>query len=208
MIIYAPLLDFLGILVLLYAFVIIAENFMHSLVRDLQIQSIILGILIALVGWHLYNWSLIALSVLTVVFRGYVIPEILLKDQKKGQIWKYRELGTMSRHTLLVGIIGAIAGLIFYKVLYDLTGAWDSAIPFVVLIVGLLIIVMRKNAIAQISGYIVEENALLYIGIMLAPLNFLLEVGILLDVIGAVLLAVVLGAKKEYGPLEIEELSG
>jgi len=208
MILFSSLSDFLGVLILIYGFVIIAENFIHSLIRHLQVQSILLGLLILTFGVYLRDYSIIALSVLTFAFRGFVVPEILLKDLKRDRVWEHRELETKAKHTLVMGIIVALVGLLFYRALYTVLGTWNAAIPFVLLLLGLLIITMRKNAIAQISGYIVEENALLYFGLVLAPMSFLLEVGVLLDIIGAVLLAVILGAEKEYGPLEIEELSG
>ncbi len=208
MILFSSLTDFLGVLILLYGFVIIAENFIHSLIRHLQVQSLILGFLILAYGIYLKDYTIIALSALTFIFRGFVVPEILIRDLKKDRAWEHRELETKAKHTLVMGIILALIGLLFYRAIYSTLQTWDAAIPFVLLLLGLLIIVMRKNAIAQISGYIVEENALLYLGLVLAPMSFLLEVGILLDIIGAVLLAVILGAEKEYGPLEIEELSG
>ncbi len=208
MMLFSSVVDFLGVIILLYGFVIIAENFIHSLIRHLQVQSLLLGFLILAFGFYLRDYSLILLAILTFVFRGFIVPGILLKDLRKDRVWEHRELGTKAKHTLIMGIILALIGLVFYRALYAILDTWDAAIPFVLLLLGLLIIVVRKNAIAQISGYIVEENALLYFGLVLAPMSFLLEVGILLDIIGAVLLAVILGAEKEYGPLEIEELSG
>ncbi len=208
MIYYNAIIDFLGVLILIFGFAIIAENFIRTLIRHLQWQSSLLALLILAVGIYKGVYELVILSVLTVLFRGWLIPEILLKDVKKEGIWEHREISTSARHSLVIGIIVVISGFILYAGLYPLLHTWKAAIPFVLILLGLTIIILRKNAIAQISGYIVEENALLYIGVVLAPMGFLLEVGILLDIIGAVLLAVILGSEKEYGPLELEELSG
>ncbi len=208
MIWFSSITDLIGVLILIYGFVIIAENFIHSLIRHLQVQSVLLGFLILAYGIYLRDYNIVALAALTFAFRGLLVPAILIKNLKKDRVWKHRELGTHAKHTMVVGIIAALVALVFYRSMYEILGTWDASIPFILLILGLLIIVMRKNAIAQISGYIVEENALLYFGLVLAPMSFLLEVGILLDIIGAVLLAVILSAEKEYGPLEIEELSG
>jgi len=208
MILYRSLVDFLGILILIYGFVIIAENFMHSLVRHLQVQSLLLALLIFVIGWYYNVVELYALAVLTALFRGWLIPEILLKNIKREGVWEHRELGTSARHALIIGIIAVISAMLVYGAIQPMLHTWAAEIPFALLILGLTIIVLRKNAIAQIAGYIVEENALLYLGVILAPMSFLLEVGILLDIIGAAILAVILGAEKEYGPIELEELSG
>ena len=208
MIAYEATIDFLGVLILLYGFVIIAENYIHSVIRHLQAQTIILSLLIGIVGFYLGMWELIALAIFTLIFRAWLIPEILLKDIKKERVWEHREFGAKAKSSLIAGIITAIVGIIAYLAIHNIIGTWKGMIPFILLLFGLLIIVMRRNALAQISGYIVEENALLYLGIVLYPIGFLLEVGILLDVIGAVLLGVILSAEKEYGPMEIEELSG
>ncbi len=208
MIAYTATVDFLGVLVLLLAFVIIAENYTHSLVRHLQWQSLILSLLISIIGYFAGMWELIALGILTLVFRGLILPEILLKDIKKEGVWEHREFGAKAKSTLTAGIISSLIAILFYPVIYRDTGTWDAMIPFVLLILGVITMISRKNAIAQISGYVVEENALLYLGVVLFPMGFLLEVGVVLDIIGAVFLAVLLGAEKEYGPMEVEELSG
>ncbi len=208
MMISSAVVDFLGVMVLILGFAVIAENFIHSLIRHLQLQSLLLAVLIGVVGLQMKLPELYALGILTAIFRGWIIPEILIKDIKEDEVWEHRELSTSAKHTLVVGIIGAFCGMVLYSGIYPILGTWRAEIPFILLIIGLLIIVLRKNAIAQISGYIVEENALLYMGVILAPVSFLLEIGILLDIIGAVMLAVILSAEKEYGPLEIDELSG
>ena len=208
MIAYEAIIDFLGVLILLYGFVIIAENYIHSVIRHLQVQTIILAVLIGITGFYLRMLEIVALAIFTFIFRAWLIPEILLKDIRKEDVWKHREFGTKAKSSLIAGITTAIVGIIAYIVIYNVIGTWKGMIPFILLLFGLLIIVMRRNALAQISGYIVEENALLYLGIVLCPIGFLLEVGILLDVIGAVLLGVILSAEKNYGPMEIEELSG
>ncbi len=208
MIVYEATIDFLGVLILLYGFVIIAENFIHSLIRHLQAQTVILAVLIGFAGFYLRMWELVALAVFTLIFRAWLVPEILIKDIKREKVWEHREFAARARSSLIAGIITAIVGIVAYVAIYDVIGTWKGMIPFILLLFGLLIIVMRRNALAQISGYIVEENALLYLGVVLYPIGFLLDVGILLDVIGAVLLAVILSAEKDYGPMEIEELSG
>lgn len=208
MIVYEATIDFLGVLILLYGFVIIAENYIHSLIRHLQAQTVILAVLIGFAGFYLRMWELVSLAVFTLIFRAWLVPEILIKDIKREKVWEHREFGARARSSLIAGIITAIVGIVAYVAIYDVIGTWKGMIPFILLLFGLLIIVMRRNALAQISGYIVEENALLYLGVVMYPIGFLLEVGILLDVIGAVLLAVILSAEKDYGPMEIEELSG
>ncbi len=208
MIAYNAVIDFLGVLILIYGFIILTENYIHSLVRHLQSQTIILSILIIIAGAYLKMWELIALGIFTLLFRALLIPELLLRGIKREHIWEHREFGVKAKSSIVMGIITAIIGIIAYAGIYRVLGTWNGMIPFILLLFGLLIIIMRRNALAQISGYIVEENALLYLGIVLYPIGFLLEVGILLDVIGAVLLAVILSAEKDYGPIEIEELSG
>ena len=208
MILYRSIVDFLGILILIYGFVIIAENFIHSLVRHLQVQSLLLALLIFAIGWHYGIIELCALAVLTALFRGWLIPEVLLKNIKREGVWEHRELATSARRALIIGIVVVISAMLVYGAIQPLLHTWEAEIPFALLILGLTIIILRKNAIAQIAGYIVEENALLYLGVILAPMSFLLEVGILLDIIGAAILAVILGAEKEYGPIELDELSG
>jgi hydrogenase-4 component E len=197
----------IGVTVLLVAFLLLTESYMHSLIDLIAFQSVLIGVIIGLVGWRERIAELMILAGITIVFRALIIPWILQRDIRNERIWRNREIKT-THHAIVVGLTVAVLAYFLYVPVYKVTGDWDGVIPFVLLFLSMLIIVTRRNALAQVIGYVSEENALLYLAVMLTPMPMILEFGILLDMIAFVLLAVVLGAEKRYGPVEVEELVG
>ncbi|WP_457742852.1 hypothetical protein [Thermococcus sp.] len=201
------ILNLLGSVVLLTAFFMLTESYMHSLIEAVSFQSVLIGLIIGIVGWWKGIPELVILAGITIAFRALLIPWLLQRDVKKERIWRGREIKT-THHAIVIGLIVAVLAYFLYLPVYRATENWSGVIAFVLLFLSMLIIASRRNALAQIVGYLSEENALLYIAVMLSPMPMVLEFGILLDMIAFVLLAVVLGAEKRYGPLEVEELVG
>ncbi len=203
----AEILNLLGIAVLLIAFLLLTESYMHSLVSLVAFQSLLIGLIIGIVGWEKGVLELVILAGITVAFRAVIIPWILKRDLRNERIWRNREIRT-THHAIVVGLVIAVLAYFFYVPVYRVTGNWSGVMAFVLLFLSFLVIVTRRNALAQIIGYVSEENALLYLAVMLTAMPMVLEFGILLDMIAFVLLAVILGGEKRYGPLEVEELVG
>ncbi|WP_099210720.1 hydrogenase [Thermococcus henrietii] len=201
------ILNLLGSVVLLTAFFMLTESYMHSLIEAVAFQSVLIGLIIGIVGWEKRIPELIILGGITIAFRALLIPWLLQRDVRKERIWRGREIKT-THHAIVLGLVVAVLAYFLYIPIYRATDNWSGVIAFVLLFLGMLIIASRRNALAQIVGYLSEENALLYLAVMLSPMPMVLEFGILLDMIAFVLLAVVLGAEKRYGPLEVEELVG
>ncbi len=201
-------IDLMGMASLLITFIFLSASYMHSLIDWLSVQSAVMAFGFLLMGWKADSYSLYALAGITLVFRAFVIPYILKKDIKDDErIWRYREIKT-THHAIVWGLMMAVVAYFLYQPLYDVTGDWSGSIAFVMLLLSFLVIVTRRNALAQIVGYVSMENSLLYLAAMLSPMPLILEIGILLDILGFALLAVVLGARKRYGPLEVEDLVG
>ncbi|WP_297536610.1 hypothetical protein [Thermococcus sp.] len=201
------ILNLLGSVVLLTAFFMLTESYMHSLIDAVAFQSVLIGLIIGIVGWEKGIPELVILAGITVAFRALLIPWLLQRDVRKERIWRGREIKT-THHAIVLGLIVAVLAYFLYLPIYRAISKWNGVIAFVLLFLSMLIITSRRNALAQIVGYLSEENALLYLAVMLSPMPMVLEFGILLDMIAFVLLAVVLGAEKRYGPLEVEELVG
>ena len=200
-------LNLFGSIVLLTAFFMLTESYMHSIINAVAFQSLLIGLIIGIVGWKEGIGELIILAGITITFRALLIPWFLQRDVRRERIWRGREIRT-THHAIVLGLIVAVLAYFLYVPVYMTTDNWRGIMPFVLLFLSMLIIVSRRNALAQIVGYISEENALLYLAVMLSPMPMVLEFGILLDMIAFVLLAVVLSAEKHYGPLEVEELVG
>ena len=202
-----PVVEFLGILIILVTFEMINQSYMRPMINAVALQSTLLALLIGVVGVHRYSAEIIILALLTFFVRGLLIPSIMWHNIRKNPIWDYREVETRVPSLVLLGVILTIVGYVTYKLLYPPFNVKGGALPVTLLLLSFLIIIARKNALAQLVGYISEENALLYAG-ALSNLPMILEAGVLLDLLGIVLVSIILAAEKEYGHLELEELVG
>ena len=200
-------INILGVTALLTAFFLLTESYMHSLINLIASQSLLIAGILGIIGWERSSPELVILAGITVAFRTLLIPWILQRDIRDEHIWRNREVKT-THHAIVVGLILAVTAYFLYVPVYRITGDWNGVIAFILLFLSMLVIVGRRNAMAQIIGYISEENSLLYLAAMMTSMPLILEFGILLDMIAFVLLAVILGAEKRYGPLEVEELVG
>jgi len=201
------IVHFLGVLILLTAFEILAQSYIRPMINTVALQSILLAIIMILIGLSEKRVDLLILSVLTIAIRGVAIPEVLKKDIRKRGIWIYREVETRVPALVIIGLIISIAGYVIYKELSVFIGR-NGDLPFILFLLGFLVIIAKKNALTQMVGYIIEENALLYAGIIISHMPLILEAGVFLDLLALVLAGVILAAEKDYGVLELEELVG
>jgi len=198
----------LGVIELLMVFIFLSASYIHTHIHGLVVQSAVLGCILLLLGWKEGNFDFYVLAVITFVFRTIIIPYFLIWNVRNDErIWNYREIKSM-RHSIIYGIILTIMAYFLYIPLYRIIGSINASIPFVIILISIFVIVTRRNAIAQITGYVSMENSLLYMAAVVSSFPLILEMGILLDIIGTTLFAVVIAAEKRYGPLEVEELVG
>lgn len=87
------------------------------------------------------------------------------------------------------------------------------SVPFSLLFLGFLLIISRRNALVQMTGYVEEENAILYAGALIAPtIPLLIEFAVVLDIFGVVIIGVILSAQRDVfhtlEPADLEQLRG
>jgi hydrogenase-4 membrane subunit HyfE len=127
-----------------------------------------------------------------------------------------RETGTGQRipSFVILGVIVVIVGYgLFRTVLLPVLPNSLVAVPLVLILLSFLLIITRKNALMQMTGFLQEENAVLYAGALIAPsIPLLIEFAVVLDVLGVVLVGVILSATRDVlhtleSP-DLEQLTG
>ncbi len=98
----AEVINILGVTVLLTAFLLLTESYMHSLINIIAFQSLLIGGILAIIGWEKPSPELIILAGITVAFRALLIPWILQRDIQNERIWRNREVKT-THHAIVVG---------------------------------------------------------------------------------------------------------
>jgi hydrogenase-4 component E len=211
----SELVPLLGVGLLLTALYLQSESFVDPLVRGAALQSALIALLLGWLAWTDQNVDLAILAVLAVGIRVLLIPYVL-RRQIRAFRWRARELHAAHRvtgHVLAAVAVAVIAWFVFQQALGPAFPELGAALPFVLLVQGLLMLATRANTIVQVIGYLEEENAIVYAGALFARgFPVFLEAVIFLDVLGVVLVAVILSIQRDVAgtPEErvLEELTG
>lgn len=205
----------LGILILLSALYMQGQSFVDPTIRAILVQSFLISALFAILAVQTGNVDLFYLAVLTAIMRGITVPRIMLYQVRKFK-HSLRESGTGQRipSMIILAVILIIIGYsLFRTILAPYIPNSQVSVPFTLLLLGFLLIITRKNALVQMTGYVEEENAILYAGALIVPtIPLLIEFAVVLDIFGVVIIGVILSAQREVlhtlEPSDIEELRG
>jgi hydrogenase-4 component E len=204
-----------GVGILLTALYLQSESFVDPLIRAIALQSLLLAALLGWLAWTENSVDLAILAGLAVAVRAIFIPYVL-RRQIRAFRWRVRELHAAHRvtgHALAAVALAIIAWFVFQQTLASVFPEPGAALPFVLLVQGLLMLATRSNTIVQVIGYLEEENAVVYAGALFArAFPLFVEVVVFLDVLGVVLVGVILSIQRDVtgSPEEaaLEELSG
>jgi hydrogenase-4 component E len=211
----SDILGLLGIVILLSALYMQGQTFVDPTIRAISGQSFLLTALFLVLFIQSGDLNLLYLAGVTAVVRGVLIPTVMLR-QVQAFRHSLRETGTGQRIPSLVilGVVMVIGGYaVFRAVLLPILPNPLISVPFVLLLLGFLLIVTRRNALMQMTGFLEEENAVLFAGALIAPsIPLLIEFAVVLDILGVVLVGVLLSATRNVlqtleAP-DLEQLSG
>ena len=147
----------------LVSFVLLYQDRMYALLNVFALHSVVLALSVA---WqahvqdapHLYATAAIAL-----VFKGIVIPMTLRRIVRKLGIHRQIETVGGVGITMLAGIaLVALSMVVMLKVTpeADPLAREDLAFALSVVLLGLLMMVTRRNAVSQVVGFMSLENGL------------------------------------------------
>jgi len=167
----------------------LASSRLTSLIRAAAAQGVVLGVLPLLLG-HGANWRVLAVAAATVAVKGLVIPGLLRRALRTAHIDREVEPLIPFVPSLLLGAAATVGVLALSRALPLLPEhAHSLLVPgsFATVISGLLLLMGRAKAIAQVCGYLMLENGVYMFGLLLiGSTPVLVEAGILLDLTVAV----------------------
>lgn len=147
----------------LVSFLMLYQNRLYSLLNTFALQAVVLALA---VGWQAYIQDaphLFVTAAIALLFKGVVIPVALHRLIRRMGI--HREVETVGGIglTMLVGI-----GLVALSIMVMLpvtvaAGALareDLAFALSVVLLGLLMMITRRNAVSQVVGFMSLENGL------------------------------------------------
>ena len=184
----------------------------RALVQAAALQGILIGIMPLLVHEHVaaMTW-LIALA--TVLLKGTIIPQMLLKALRDAQIKREIEPLVGFMPSMLLGAIGtALSIAASSKLPIAPAQAQTLIVPtaFATIFTGFLLLTARAKAITQVIGYLMLENGIYIFGLLLLEaVPFLVEMGVLLDLfVGVFVISIIIHhINREFSSLDTRRLS-
>ncbi len=206
------MLDTLLLTLVLLGIAGLATSRVDSCMRLMAVQGVILGVLLLIVHSEEMTWRLVGLASVTIVLKGVVVPWALLRS--------IRTVGARREVEPYVGfgvsvVLGALAfGAAFFLTSYlpalpDVQSRLLVPVALALCFIGLLFLVTRKMAIAQVIGYLVLENGIFVFSLGLAhALPASVEMGVLLDVfVGALVLGITVNSiNQEFDHIDANRL--
>ncbi len=206
-----PVHELVLLLVVLTDFWVLGTTRLSATIRATALQ----GALLAVLPMALYrdlSVHMLVLAAGTFVVKSLVLPRLLDRAIREASV--RREVEPMFGFTVSL-VLGAVAVALAFGIAprLALPGLQsDMLVPVALstVMIGLVVLTTRNQAISQVVGYLLLENGIYVFGLSQAQrVPFLVEVGVLLDVFAGVFVMgiVVFHINREFQSLDSEQLS-
>jgi len=180
------------------AYIITTRNLI-SLVRVYALQSLTLVAIALSLAWYENAGILLAIALITLVFKVIVIPYFIATVQEKIRITRDIEFHFLSpASSLLISLALMIVVYITLSRIMPPMPAGGSLFFFGAVIgislvmMGMMVTFSRKKAITKVLGYLSMENGVLLFGLFATELPFIIEFLIVIDLVILILLTTIL----------------
>jgi len=207
------LLETVHALGLLSCFELLGTSRIGACIRWLSFQGILFGLVPLIVHQSGFGWRAGLLAAGNIALKGIAFPALLLRLRARADYNREVQPFVSFVMSILFGIFAL--GLSVW-----LTSEMKPALPqapFVMLdssifliLVGLFLIISRRNALMQVIGYLVLENGIFVFGVItVVGTPLLVELGVLLDAfVGVFVMGIaIFHINREFGSIEVDRLS-
>jgi hydrogenase-4 component E len=187
----SQILQVLGALLLITAFLTLGSRLLGDYIRAYAVQSFLLALVAATIGYYVHSTDLFAVAVLTLLVKTGLITAILRNVARRLQVQREVSPYLGMPASLLAGALLTFLAF-FVSPTVVVPGTFLDEPPLAVsvamVLIGLFVMSTRRHAIAQVLGLLTIENGLFSGAIAIAyGMPFIVEVGILFDILVAVL---------------------
>ena len=184
----------LTILLLLTTWILTRITELKNAVAILFIQSVIIALACGIIGFETGELHMYVAAVMTAVIKVGLIPYALLRIV--GFLKHERETRPIlnpNYSALAAGMLIVLSYGLIDKALPGVVSRDALAASVALTLIGLLLMMTRRQAVLQIVGLITMENGLYLLGLSVTKgLPLIIEFGIFLDVLVAVVVLVIL----------------
>ncbi len=199
-------------IVLVLSFMLLYQARLFALLNVFAAQSIVLA---AAVAWqaqlqgahHLYITALLAL-----VMKGVIIPGALRRIVRKMNIHRSIETVVGVNLTMLAGVALTILAVMVVFPVVQMQGGLtreDLAFALAIILLGLLMMITRRNVISQVIGFMALENGLVLAATGAKGMPLVVEVSVAFSVLIAFFVfgIFIFRIGERLGSVDVDELS-
>ncbi len=183
----AQINSILAALILLTAFGLLVQRRIYGLLHLFAWQGLFLSISTAVVGYTAGAHHLYISSVLTLALKVILLPYILYVLIHRLQIHKDVETMLNVPTTMLIGIALVIFSYHLTSPIRELSTLVTRstlAVALATVMLGLLMMITRRNAVTQIIGFLAMENGLFFAATSATyGMPLVVELGVALDIL-------------------------
>ena len=198
---------------LVSCFALLGTSRLGACIRWLSFQGILFGLVPLFADAAGLGWRAGMLAAGNIALKGIGFPLLLLK--LRARAGTSREVHPFVSFVMSV-LFGIVALGLSVWIASELKPALRHA-PFVMLdsaifliVVGLFLIISRRNALMQVIGYLVLENGIFVFGVItVVGTPLLVELGVLLDAfVGVFVMGIAIyHINREFGSIDVDRLS-
>lgn len=198
---------------LLSCFALLGTSRIGACIRWLSFQGILFGLVPLIVHQDGLTIREVVLATGNVCLKGIIFPLVLLRLRARAGYSREVQPFVSFIMSILFGIL-ALALSVWLTT--QMQPALKQA-PFVLLdssifliFVGLFLIISRRNALMQVTGYLVLENGIFVFGVItVVGTPMLVELGVLLDAfVGVFVMGIAIyHISREFGSIDVARLT-
>jgi hydrogenase-4 component E len=182
-------------------------------VRLFVVQSLLLGALAAVVGALARRPALLLVAAVFLIVKTWLIPRVLTRMAAGAPLRPVRPDRSVGISVLIAGALVVVA----YVIMLPISALGAGALPtrgamplaFAMALIGLFVCVTGRDALGQVTGFLVFENAIFALAVVATyGMPGLVEAGVFLEVLVIVLLmeGVVVQMRREHDSLDVDRL--
>lgn len=208
------MVDLLLALVMLLNFALLGSGRIRVLIRTAALQGIVISALPLALG-HELGVRGVVLAGIALVVKGFVVPAVLLTAFDKLRIRREVEPFIGFIPSLLLCALGTACAVLIGRHLplapaHAHAGGLAVAASLSTVVAGFLLLITRRKAITQATGYLILENGIGIFGLTLVGgVPFLVESTLLLDLVAGVFVMVIVmnHIHREFTTLDTRHLT-
>ncbi|MGY6215203.1 formate hydrogenlyase [Methylolobus aquaticus] len=183
---------FLAALVVFTSFLMLAQRRLFPLVGLFAWQGLLLALTTALVAFNLHYPHLYASALMTLLIKAVLIPVMLRRWIIQLDI--HREVESLVYPAYVMMAASALVLFSYYVVLpieqlSTLASRNAIAVSFAVVLLGMLLMISRRQAVTHVVGFMSIENGLFFAAVTATSgMPMVVELGVAFDVLVAAVL--------------------